>query len=159
MSRARARANHKLYLARIVLAAWREALSAQQIPEKTLTQAYSGAVREHLVQAYGWFLLEICQPAELPDKPPRSCADISSGAEGKAIPGEIREFARLEVDGWLADLLDDPDEWAKTAPRSAAAPSNLARTTMELPDPGSFGHWADQLETLFDRMSDSLDEY
>ena len=159
MSSARARANHKLYLARIVLTAWQGALAAQNIPAKTLSQAYAGAVREHLAQAYGWFLLEIAQPSALPDRPPRTCADLPSVAEGKAIPGEIREFAQLESGGWIAEMLVEPDVWSGTgAGRGAAAP-NLVIEASAVPGPDIYGRWADRLESLFDRMSDSLDEY
>ena len=158
MSTARARANHKLYLARILLSSWREQLAREQIPSVTLNQAFSAPVREHLLQSYGWFLLEISHPDVLPDSPPVNCAGLPELPEGKAVPGEIREFEQLEQDGWIGDMLAGPDEWA-TGSRGSGAVTNLASPAPSLPDADALEQWADRLSALFDRMSDSLDEY
>ncbi len=161
MSTARSRANHKLYLARLLLDAWREGLSREQVPAAVLDQAYSGAVREHLVQAYGWFLLELCRTADLPQHPPRNCAQLPPPPEGKAVPGEVREFEQLERDGWLGELLAERDEWSRAAGRggSRGLATNLASPAAETQGVTELGHAADQLASLFDRMGDSLDEY
>lgn len=153
MSSARGQANHALYLAKILLAAWRRDLAAESIAARTLAQAYLPAVRAHLSAAYGWFLLEIIRPGALPDKPPRRLAELPEIAQGKAVPGEIREFQQLEQFGWVADMLSD--DLSTQAPPAAG---NLAQSAPEA-GPEQVQHWAEQLQSLFDRMADSLDEY
>lgn len=155
MSTGRARANHKLYLARIVIDAWNRALQAQDIPANLLTQAFLPAAREHLLDAYGWFLLELSNPGQWPEQPPHSCTELPALAEGKALAGEIREFQQLEAKGWLAGLLAPP----QLAPRSSRGGGNLAAPAQEAQDPATLSLWAGHLERLFERMSDSLDEY
>jgi len=155
MSSARAQANHKLYLAKIQLAGWQRASEAHDIPAVTLAQAFLPAVRAHLLDAYGWFLLAVSGAEQFPDNLPRRCAELPGTAVGKAVPGEIREFALLENEGWLAGLLQPPDE----AVRATRAPGNLAVAAPAGPDCDQAQHWINQLEALFDRMSDSLDEY
>jgi hypothetical protein len=159
VSGARARANHKLYLARILLAAWRESLARGEVPATTLDQAFAIPVRDHMIDAYGWFLLEICPLPELPDSPPRNCSELPEMAAGKALPGEVREFMQLEAGGWLADLLAPWDPWAP--PRRPGIPGslNLAAVAPGLPGVETLAQWADELGGLFDRMGDSLDEY
>ena len=153
MSSARGQANHAIYLARLLLAAWRRDLAEEATAARTLTQAYLPAVRAHLGSAYGWFLLEITRPGALPDKPPRALSELPEIVEGKAVPGEIREFMRLEQEGWIADMLSD--DTAVAAPSSMG---NLAVSASEA-GPEKAEHWADMLQGLFDRMGDSLDEY
>jgi Family of unknown function (DUF6586) len=155
MSSARAQANHKLYLAKIQLAAWRQAVAAQDIPAIVLTQAFLPAARAHLVEAYGWFLLAVSGLDQLPGKPPARCSELPDVAAGKAMPGEIREFEQLEKEGWLAQLLAEPDEGV----RSTRAQGNLAIASPVSADSDSVQQWVDHLEALFARMSDSLEEY
>lgn len=155
MSSSRALANHNLYLAKIQLSGWRHALAAQDIPAVTLTQAYLPAVREHLLAAYGWFLLEISGIEQMGDKPPRGCAELPDIAAGKAVPGEIREFQQLESEGWLAELLSEGDVPARAAPMQG----NLAVTAPESASCEQVQLWINNLSAVFDRMSDSLDEY
>ncbi len=157
-SSARARANHKLYLARILIGAWRESLDREDIPASTLDQAYFGAVRAHLVGAYGWFLLELSQLDQLPQRPPGCCAQLPPLPRGRAEPGEIREFRQLEGGGWLAELLEERDEFARPARRSDPAARNLVSSTGGLPGPDAMLRWCDQLETLFQRMGEFTDE-
>ncbi len=157
-SSARARANHKLYLARILLDAWQRALDGEDIPANTLAQAFFRPVREHLIGAYGWFLLALCHLDELQPYPPRSCAELPELPQGRAVPGEVHEFQHLEDSGWLADLLDERDELARVSHRSGEAGRNLATTASELPGPAEMSFWSEQLEALFNRMGDSLDE-
>ena len=87
MSSARGQANHALYLARILLAAWRRDLAAEAVATITLTQAFLPAVRLHLGHAYGWFLVEITRPGGLPVQPPQCVAELPEVADGKAVPG------------------------------------------------------------------------
>jgi len=154
MSSARAQANQKLYLAKIQLAAWQRALAAREVAAATLTQAFLPAVRQHLLGAYGWFLLAVSGQEQLPGEPPRCCAELPAIAAGMAVPGEIREFEQLETSGWLAALLAEPDE----AVQQARTRDNLASAAPVLPAVEDAGQWIDQLEAVFQRMSDSLDE-
>ena len=157
MSSARARANHGLYLAKIQLSGWRHALAAQDIPAATLAQAFLPAVREHLLGAYGWFLLEVCGSEQAGGKPPRGCAGLPDIAAGRAVPGEIREFQQLESDGWLRELLYEGD--ATASGRAAPMRGNLAVAAPASAGCDQAQQWIIHLQALFDRMSDSLDEY
>jgi hypothetical protein len=151
----RARANHALYLAKIVLSAWRRELQRQDIPATVLTQAFHGAAREHLTAAYGWFLLALSQGDSPARGLPRCCDDLPPMPEGRVFPGEINEFRQLETAGWLADMLREQD-LAVPAPRQ---PGNLAMAGGDLPGTEQVANWIDQLQALFERMGDSLDEY
>jgi len=159
VSNARGRANHKLYLGRILLGAWQEALAREELPQKILSQAYLPAIKGHLVEAYGWFLLAISAPDDLPAYPPGSCADLPATAEGIAVPGELRELQQLESSGWLGQLLacGEQDFTANSAPVSLGG--LLSTSQSDTPGPEQFDAWARQLEDLMDRMGDSLDEY
>ena len=153
MSSARGQANHALYLAKILLAAWQRDLATESVAAVTLTQAYLPAVRSHLVRSYGWFLLEISRPGGLPEQPPGSLAELPEIADGKAAPGEILEFQRLEATGWIGDMLSgEPTAMGK------ASAGNLAMSAPAT-GPEQAEQWALQLQALFDRMGDSLDEY
>jgi hypothetical protein len=153
MSSARGQANHALYLARILIEAWQRDSAAESVAATTLAQAYVPAIRAHLTAAYGWFLLEITRPGTLPEQPPRSIDELPQTATGKALPGEIRELRRLEQDDWIGELLSVS---VVSAPTVSAG--NLA-VSVAGPTPAQAGDWADRLQTLFDRMGDSLDEY
>lgn len=156
MSIARANANQALYLAKILLSAWRRDSDAAEVADASLRQAYLPAVRMHLVHAYGWFLLEV-RGEELSAgmAPPAGVAELPEISAGRAVAGELREFQRLEQDGWLASLLA-----ATTAAQSASrAPGNLASPAIALEDLAQASAWADSLESLFGRMRDSLDEF
>ena len=152
MSSARGQANHALYLAGILIDAWRRDLEAESVATVTLTQAYLPAVRSHLTRAYGWFLLEISRPDQPPPEPPTCTGELPEVVTGKAVPPEIRECAILEREGWLAQVLEEGG-----APVVSSS-SNLA---MPVTDPGlpEATQWVEQLRQLFDRMGDSLDEY
>jgi hypothetical protein len=156
MSAARGRANHGLYLARILLDAWREVLGREEVPAAVLSQAFLPAVRQHLVEAYGWFLLAVMQVEPLPERPPAGCSELPPVPEGKAVPGEIRELAQLESGGWLARMCQ-PDSAA--APTGGRRPGNLAVAASAAAGPDEAGQWLRELGALFDRMGDSLDEY
>jgi hypothetical protein len=155
VSISRGRANHSLYLAKILLAAWRRELNEKTLPHRVLCQAYLPAARAHLLDAYGWFLLDIDGSTALPERPPRGCDALPEPAPGKAIPGEIMEFRQLETDGWLAELLRDPVDMFQAPVRS---PGNLA-TVDEFPGPEQVQTWVEKMSACFERMGDSLDEY
>lgn len=157
MSSARGLANHHLYLGRILLGAWERDLLAEDIPARTLAQAYAPACHRHLNLAYGWFLLAILSPDDLPAAPPGRVAELPERPAGQATPAEIHEFTLLERDGWLGDML----AWTAGSPsRTAPARSagNLARAASGAGDHDDFSAWSERLEALFLRMGDSLDE-
>ncbi len=153
MSSPRGQANHHLYLARVLVAAWRRDLAAEDLPASVLAQAFGPAVRGHLLDAYGWFLLDLQKPAQLPEAPPHSVASLPPVAPGKALPAEIAEFSRLETEGWLAELVREPE--AATARRTS---TSLAAQAVALPDPETLEAQARQLDDAFARMGDFLDE-
>ncbi len=154
MSSYRAQANHALYLARLLTAGWQRELAAATEPVLALAQAYEPAVCNHLASAYGWFLLEIIQPDPAPEVPPRSCAELPPLPAGRVVPGEIREFSRLEREGWLADVLRD----RRGMVGRGRSVGNLAQAELTA-GAEDCARWADRLQDLFDRMGDSLDEY
>ena len=155
MTSARGRANHALYLARIVMAAWRETLARQDVPASILAQAFLGGVRDHLTAAYGWFLLEVSRTEPLPDCPPHCCAELPPPPEGKVFPGEVQEFQQLEQRGWLREMLHSQS----TVPLPVRQHNNLAVATTDQVGPDQVEQWLLQLESAVERMADSLDEY
>ena len=155
MSSARALANQKLYYARILANSWRLALESQSIPANVLAGAFNDAACLHLRSAYGWFLLEIVQPAAWPQVPPADSTELPALTQGKALPGEIRELQQLEQSGWIAQMLQRDE----IAVNMSKAPGNLVINVDQTPHPDKIDGWIEQLESLFARMSDSLDEY
>lgn len=155
MSDARARANHALYLAKIVTAAWAMERGKQDIPASTLAQAFLAGARDHLVTAYGWFLLAISQGDMPPRGLPQCCAELLPMPKGRVYPPEINEFRQLERDGWLYDMLQPPS-FDMPVKRQ---PDNLAVAAQMSPAIEQVEHWLRQLQGHFDRMGDSLDEY
>lgn len=156
MSTPRGLANHHLYLARLVLGAWARERAAEDVPAATLAEAFGPGCHDHLVRAYGWFLLAVASPDAIPDTAPARVADLPPLPAGKAVSGEIREFEQLEREGWLADML----AWQPQRPGQATrAVGNLARSTPDTGGHGRFEGWVDALDRQFQRMSDSLDEY
>ena len=167
MSNARARANQKLYHAKILIEAWRADLQREQLSSGVLEGAFGEAICNHLGAAYGWFLLEVAQPEEIPRQLPRSCSELPPVAEGLKTAPEILEFTQLEREPWLQRLLPSPatasayDERAGALPASlAAAPRSLAMVATDQNfDPDAALAIHGKLQRLFDRMADSLDEY
>lgn len=161
MSSARAQANQKLYHARILINCWRSALDAEQVASRVLEQAFGTAICDHLAGAYGWFLLEVAQPARMPATPPRRCADLPGTDQGKETPPEILEFQKLETQPWLAQILDPVSMPAGRlmAGTQAGNPQNLAIESEQGFCPEQADQWHAQLNSLFQRMTDSLDEY
>lgn len=156
MSTARARANQSLYLARVLLASWRREEEAAQTPVKILAQAFAPAVQAHLHAAYGWFLLYLVAPAELPAQPPQGVADLPPPPPGRVLPGEINEFRQLECDSWLAQLLSAEEVGAASS--ATMSPDRISSQTMSA-GPQEFHTWSEQLQAIFARMDDSVDEY
>lgn len=154
MSSPRGLANQALYLANVLLAAWRETLVREEIPAGIVDQAFYPAVRLHLLNAYGWFLLEVVDAEPPPDgSPPTCCAEVPPQPDGIAFSGELREFERLEREDWLGSLLSPPGR----APSPARSPGNLAAASAG-PGLDDVVDWADRLERLISRMRDSLEE-
>jgi uncharacterized protein DUF6586 len=157
MSSPRARANQYLYQARILASSWRREVAAQEVAVTVLADTFAPAAGDKLLQAYGWFLLEVMPPATLPEVPPRRCSELPEVAPGKAIPGEIREFMQLEEQGWIGDILRAA---SPRTTRSGSSPGNLAQAVADVNvDPDTIDHWIDRLQDIFSRMSESLDEY
>ena len=155
MSAARGNANQSHYLASLLLSAWACDEREQGTPAAVLAQAYLPAVREHLITAYGWFLLEIAGINDWPGGPPRSVQSLPEVPQGKAVAGELREFDSLERSGWLNDLLAEID--LKSAP--VRSRGNLAQPVADVPGPGDAQAWHTELGAVMARMRDSLDEY
>jgi hypothetical protein len=156
MSSARASANQGLYLAKIVLESWQELLHREIVAAATVEQAFLPAVRSHLLAAYGWFLLELSGTDQLPQNGlPTTTAQLPTVAPGKVRSGELRELQRLEQSGWLAQLLQEPQVKAVVKLRAGS----LAHDTAPGADISSARQWTEQLEGLYGRMRDSLDEY
>lgn len=156
MSSARALANQKLYHAKILIDHWQQALIAEQVASTVLEQAFGNPVREHLVGAYGWFLLEVSQPPSLPAVPPRCCNELAAVVEGLQIAPEILEFQQMERVPWLAQVLGSnptADE------RTTVSTHSLAIETDAIFTPELAMQAGERLSGLFDRMTNSLDEY
>lgn len=159
MSSPRALANQKLYHAKILIHYWQTAIAEENVAKTVLEQAFGSAVRDHLIGAYGWFLLEIAQPEEMPEQPPQRCDELPGVAPGRETPPEINEFLQLEREGWLNTLLN-PNSSFQPADALRKPPSqNLATVTGVEYGPDEALRWHDELGALFGRMTDSLDEY
>ena len=159
MSSSRARANHALYLARIQIAAWQEQVGREQIRGGTLAQAFLPAVGNHLQSAYGYFLLTLIGAAETEHSLPTSASDLPEIPRGKMLPPEIAEFQILEQEGWLTDMLAFADSNIAIRTSRVVVAPELSLTPAAAASPEQALVWCDALQTLFDRMSDSLDEY
>ncbi len=159
MSTPRALANQKLYHAKILIAYWQKAIAEESIAKTVLEQAFGSAVRDHLIGAYGWFLLEISQPDEVPEQPPRRCDELPAVAVGRETPPEINEFLKLEREGWLSKMLNTGSPSGPSAVLHNPASQNLATMVVVEYGPDEALRWHDELVALFARMTDSLDEY
>lgn len=155
MSSPRALANHRLYLARLLLSAWTEARAQQEVAARVLDEAFGPGCHAHLRAAYGWFLLNLLNLDQPPGEPPLRVADLPSLPPGRVLPAEIREFEQLEQSGWLAELL----QWQAPATGGGQrSPANLA-SGAPATGPDTFSGWCDALEAHFQRMGDAIDEY
>lgn len=152
----RGRANHHLYLARLLLDSWEAQRAAGAAPADILDAAHAPGVREQLLAAYGWYLLAVLDPTgDLEGPPPRCCAELPAPPAGKALPAEVREFAQLEREGWLAGLLAP---LPAALPARSRVPGNLLAAEQGMPDPVQARSWHRELSTTLARMNDSLEE-
>ncbi len=154
MSNARGLANHSLYMARLLIDAWQREQGRHDCVSGAIDAAFAPAVRGHLLDAYGWFLLAMMRVTQLPEQPPRRVEDLPRAGPGIATPGEVLEYESLEARGWLARLQ------APLPPGLPKRPKGPVLASAGVyPHMSDYREWADTFERLFDRMSDSLDEY
>ena len=95
MSSASGLANHSLYMARLLLNAGGDQPTQQRAESNILEAAFGPAVRLHLLDAYGWFLLAVVRLTPLPKQPPHSTLDLPELKQGIAEPNEIVEYLSL----------------------------------------------------------------
>lgn len=156
MASHRARANQSLYSAGILISAWRSATDTGDLPPGALNHAFLPAVHLHLQRAYGWFLLHVSGVEDWNGDPPGRTVELPPVPEGKAVSAEVREFEQLEKSGWLGELLTARDAIVGTPVSRADA--GLAVVSLEGSDCDDAMQWKRNLETLFERMSDAIDE-
>jgi hypothetical protein len=159
VSSLRARANHALYLARIQISAWQDQCGHEQVPVTTLAQAFLPAAGSHLRTAYGYFLLTLVGATQIESSLPSTVADLPEIPHGIMRPPEVAEFQILEREGWLADMLAAVDLDIKIRSPGIAAAQTLSLMPAASASPAQALAWCDAMQNLFDRMSDSLDEY
>lgn len=153
MATARGFANHALYMARLQLHAWADQRDAGTAQLAAVDAAFAPAVRLHLLDAYGWFLLASLRLSKLPDQPPHSAQELPELPPGITEPGEVEECRELESGGWLRQL---------RAPLPPGLPLRASRQSLAIergyPDINDYRNWADALADLAARMGESLDE-
>ena len=89
MAGSRGKANQSLYRARILLDAWDRARD-EGVREDHLLETFLPAVRLHLREAYGWFLLAVSGFEEPLDKDlPRTTRDTPAPEPGRARSPEL----------------------------------------------------------------------
>ena len=157
MSAARARANRKLYHAAVLQRMLAAEMEREELPAGVLLEAVGESVRLQLLDAYGWFLLELAGVEELPGTPPHSVPALCAAwPQAEPLRGELVELLNLEQSqSWLAGLLDSPPALALgTSPVGDTlnvVEAQWSASTLE--------QWYSGLSGLMDRMSDSLDEW
>ena len=157
MTAARALANQKLYYAAIHQRMLSAELAREDIPAAVLLEAVGQSVRQHLLDAYGWFLLELAEIEELPALPPHTVAELlQQWPQQEPLRGELVELMGLEqTPGWLAELHLPV---AQSVPGTAAPADTLVVVDAQWSQPQLEG-WYNSLVALIERMSDSLDEW
>ena len=156
MGPALGRANQKLYHAAILTRLLSAERAREQVPLAVLLDAIGVPARQHLLDAYGWLLVALVDPAELPQDPPGDM-DALVAAYGLSEPlrGELVELRQLEATGWLGELVS-----ASVTPGAAASPVNSELSLVARAwDDGQLEEWRRQLEDLIDRLSHGLDEW
>ncbi|WOJ94244.1 hypothetical protein R0135_03530 [Congregibacter variabilis] len=162
MPRTRGEANRALYRARILLEAWDRLRVEARHAESVLIGAFVPAVRLHLRDAYGWFLLSVSGVDDsLAADLPGSTRDLPAPPAGKALIPELAEFSQLENTGWLAQLLAGEPEAGYDGPVAAGRGASQG---LLVSDREPLGYavvlaWADALTAIMSRMDDSLAEY
>ena len=153
MSQAQSYANHSLYMASIVIDAWRLALSERNHSISAIDAAFGPASRLHLLDAYGWQLLACQRVVQIPSSPPHSTSELPKLAPGIALSPEVREMALLEEGGWLSELT------APIAPGlNVRRPHNLLAIASGQFDCVKAREILGKLEALIDRVADAIDE-
>ncbi|MDJ0878282.1 MAG: hypothetical protein QNI86_06695 [Halieaceae bacterium] len=155
MSSARSLANQKLYHAAILIRMLGPELAREDTPAARVLEAVGLAVRRHLLEAYGWFLLELAEISDLPAEPPLSIAELEQN-HGISEPrrGELVELGQLEQNGWLAALQARPEPT-----RSSSATANLLAVAEQTWSEEGLLRWHDSLADLIDQMGHGLDEW
>ena len=153
MSQAHAFANHSMYMASIVLDVWGRSESDGVYQANAFKAAFAPAVKLHLLDAYGWFLLALRRESQLPRRPPHSTLDLSALPAGIEQPPEVKELQLLEQSGWLRALI---------APIPLGMPalqaSNVLVSEGAYPDLVKMKEWRDALESLLQRQADAIEE-
>ena len=128
----------------------------QELPLSVLMPAVGEPARWHLQAAYGWFLVALAEPPELPPKVPGSVADLVAELHlEEPLRGELVELRHLEASGWLQALLAPAAGRAATA--KSPADSGLALLAQEW-DETQLERWHGEIADLIDRMSHGLEE-
>ena len=140
-------------MARLLLEAWSDQVSSNRLEKNILEAAFAPAIRLHLLNAYGWFLLAVVRFAPLPRQPPHSTKDLPGLSQGIAEPNEIAEYRELERHGWLANLQALPEQGIERPLPPGRLASTVARLQVE-----DYQGICGNLEALINRMSSSLDE-
>jgi hypothetical protein len=153
----RGAANQSLYRARVLLDCWDTARDASRFPETVLADAFMPAVLEHLREAYGYFLLAVAGVEDLRASVsiPSSTADLPSPEPGRSTAPELREFALLESEGWLGDLIRSVEGAGETI--VTTAPDLLGSDRAAPGFPVAESLWR-RLGDIMQRMDDSLAE-
>ena len=159
MASARALANQKLYHAAVLLQSWREA-EGGLVPASILDAAFGQSVQRHLHLAYGWFLLELAGYSDLPTQPPLNCKTMLESDPELAAQrrGELHEFLQLEREGWLQGLVAPTPERLPRPPARGASQALIRTETPSEINLEACQQWHRRLESVMDRMADSLDE-
>ena len=140
-------------MARLLLDAWSDQLSRNRLEKNVLEAAFAPAVRLHLLNAYGWFLLAVVRFTPLPQQPPHSTKELPGPSQGIAEPNEIAEYRELERHGWLARLQTLPEQGIERPLPPGRLASTVGRLQVE-----DYQGICGNLEALINRMSSSLDE-
>lgn len=162
MSRARGEANRGLYRAKILLEAWDAMRTSSVHSEAALIDGFLPAVRAHLLEAYGWFLLAV-SGADDGERVslPQSTQDLAAPEPGRALMPEIAEFAQLEANGWVAQLIGasvHDNHKGSGNQRAGGSASGLLVSDHQPLGFAVASAWADSLASTMTRMDDSLAE-
>jgi hypothetical protein len=157
MSSARARANRKLYHAAILLRMLATESEREDLPAQVLLEAVGESVRLHLLDAYGWFLLELAQVEVMPERPPHTLDELDQRwPQVEPLRGELVEIRALECsESWLAGLQSVPP----TVSTGTSAGPDILSTVEAGWSQSGLQQWYTGLSDLMERMSDSLDEW
>lgn len=149
-------ANRKLYHASILIRMLGPELGREDLPAHIVLEAVGLAVRQHLLEAYGWFLLELAGVDEPAGAPPAGVAALQRQYTlDEPLRGELVELLQLEKQGWLAELLSHPQPGGGIAARD---PDRLAVVEQSWSE-DLLRNWHDRLSDLIDRLGHGLDEW